>query len=80
MDYPCDQYVPSLDITRLLSYDTHLSVNDREYARGQGSKKGHAHDDAAVQVLDILGENSIAQLESWVARLGWCLVWVGRHS
>ncbi|KAF9519327.1 hypothetical protein BS47DRAFT_1337086 [Hydnum rufescens UP504] len=51
-------------------------INGREYAWGQGPKKGHAHDDAAVKVFNILGEDdSIAQLKNWLARFGWCLGW-----
>jgi len=50
-------------------------INGREYARGQGSKKGRARDAAAVKVYNILGEDSITQLEEWIARFGWCLDW-----
>jgi len=56
-------------------WTTWAIINDREYARGQGSKKGYARDDAAVNVFKILGEDSIAQLENRLARFGWCLDW-----
>jgi len=63
------------DVAPDKKWTAYAIINGREYARGQGSKKGRARDAAAVKALNVFGEDSIARLEDWIARHHWSLRW-----